>query len=77
MNLSQRHHYLPEVYLKGFTGNDGQLAVYDIRKKELKKGRFSPKQVFFEWNRNTFEIHSEKTDFLEISYRNIRMLLQP
>lgn len=77
MNLSQRHHYLPEVYLKGFTDSDGKLAVYDIRNKELKKVRFSPKQVFFEWNRNTFEINSEKTDFLELSYRNIDQNVAP
>lgn len=77
MNLSQRHHYLPEVYLKGFTDQDGKLAVYDIRKKELRKERFSPKQVFFEWYRNTFELNSEKTDFLELSYRNIDQNVAP
>jgi hypothetical protein len=71
MKLSQRHHYLPEVYIKGFTGQDGKLAVYDKQKGELKKGRFSPKQVFYEWNRNTFERENEKTDFLEDIYGKI------
>jgi len=77
MIQSQRHHYLPEVYLKGFTGDDGKLAVYDIRKRELKKGRFSPKQVFYEWNRNTLEVNSDKTDFLELLYRNIDQNITP
>lgn len=77
MTLSQRHHYLPEVYLRGFTGEDGKLSVYDIKKKELKKGRFSPKQVFYEWNRNTFYANDNKTDFLENLYKDIDQKVTP
>jgi len=77
MNLSQRHHYLPEVYLKGFTGEDGKLSVYDIKKKELKKGKYSPKQVFYEWNRNTFHAIDLETDFLENLYRDIDQRITP
>jgi hypothetical protein len=77
MTLSKRHHYLPQVYLKGFTQSDGMLAVYDIQKKELKKGWFSPKQVFFEWNRNTFDIDNSQTDFLEDLYKNIDQNVTP
>ena len=77
MGLSKRHHYLPEVYLKGFTADDGKLSIYDIRRKSLRKGRFSPKQVFYEWNRNTLEIHNLKTDFLEGLYKNIDQAVTP
>jgi len=77
MTLSKRHHYLPEVYLKGFTGEDGKLSVYDIRKKKLKKGRYSPKQVFFEWNRNTFDVSNQKTDFLENIYKSVDQRITP
>jgi hypothetical protein len=77
MSLSKRHHYLPEVYLKGFTGEDGKLSVYDIQKKALRKGRYSPKQVYYEWNRNTLEINHLRTDFLEGLYKNIDQTVTP
>jgi len=77
MGLSQRHHYLPEVYLKGFTGDDGKLSVYDVQKKELRHGRFSPKQIFYEWDRNTFIVNGSKTDFLEEIYKDIDQKVTP
>lgn len=77
MKMSQRHHYLPKVYIKGFAGSDGKLSVYDIKRKSLRKGRFSPKQIFYEWNRNTFEVNNSKTDFLENLYKNIDQAVTP
>lgn len=69
MELSKRHHYIPEFLIKGFVGKDGKVSVYDIKNKRLQSRRKSPKQVFFEWNRNTFEVHGEKTDFVEGLYQ--------
>lgn len=71
MTISKRHHYLPQFFLKGFTGNDGKLAVYDLQKNELRKKRVTPKQIFFEWNRNTFHVQGEDTDFVEQLYQRI------
>lgn len=65
MNLSSRHHYLPQFYLDGFTDIDGRFHVFDIKENRLKGKKLLPKQVFFEWDRNTFIIGGEKTDFLE------------
>lgn len=62
---STRHHYLPIFYLKGFTNEEGKFHVLDIKNQKIKQGLFSPKQVFFIWDRNTFEIANETTDFLE------------
>ena len=68
MQKSQRHHYLPEFFIKAFAGEDGKLSVYNKSKGLIEKIRKSPKQVFFEWNRNTFTIGGEETDFLERAY---------
>jgi len=65
MSLSSRHHYLPKFYLNGFTDEDGKFHVFDIESNRLKNKKLFPKQVFFEWDRNTFSIGDEKTDFLE------------
>lgn len=69
MTKSERHHYLPEFFIKGFVGEDGKLSVYDKTKRKIVSLRKSPKQVFFEWNRNTFNINGEKTDFVENLYQ--------
>lgn len=65
MTLSKRHPYLPQFYIKGFVGNDGKVAVYNKEKDKIDKIRKSPKQLFYEYNRNTFEIDEKKTDFIE------------
>lgn len=65
MTLSKRHHYLPQFYIKGFVGNDGKVSVFDKEKGKIDKIRKSPKQIFYEYNRNTFEINGKKTDFIE------------
>lgn len=37
MNQPRRHHFLPQFYLKGFTGDDGLLWVYDRERDEFRK----------------------------------------
>lgn len=65
MTLSKRHHYLPQFYIKGFVGNDGKVAVYNKEKDKIDKIRKSPKQLFYEYNRNTFEIDEKKLILLK------------
>ncbi|WP_298370912.1 DUF4238 domain-containing protein [uncultured Lutibacter sp.] len=69
MKNSERHHYIPEFFIKGFIGDDGKLSVFDKTKGEISKLRKSPKQVFFDWNRNTFEVNGIETDFVENLYQ--------
>lgn len=71
MNISKRHHYIPEFFIKGFVGDDGKLAVYNRKKKRVERLRMSPKQVFFEWNRNTFNVNNETTDFVEKLFKKV------
>ena len=71
MQLSKRHHYLPKFFINGFANKYNKVAVYDIKKKRLWKNYVNAKQIFFEWNRNLFEINNEKTDFVEKLYQKI------
>jgi hypothetical protein len=52
MSTPVNHHYIPQVYIKGFTNSKGQLYGYN-----KKTGRIDPyssaKSVFYEKNRNT------------------------
>lgn len=68
MKKSSKHHYLPKFYLKGFTNENGQFAVYDCKNKRVKNHMFNPSSHFFEKDRNTIEINGTETDFLEEAY---------
>lgn len=69
MNITKRHHYIPEFFIKGYIGEDGMLAVFNKETGKLDNLRKSPKQVFFEWNRNTFNINGEDNDLVEKLYQ--------
>jgi len=69
MTLSSRHHFIPEFFIKGFIGIDNKLWVFDKELGKVQKLKKSPKQIFFEWNRNTFDINGFKTDFVEKLYQ--------
>lgn len=69
MTKSERHHYIPEFFIKGFVGDDGKVSVFDKTKGEILSLRKSPKQVLFEWNRNTFNVNGTETDFIENLYQ--------
>lgn len=64
-NLSWRHHYIPQFYLKGFINDHGKFAIYDKKTDRIKSGEFTPKSHFFEENRNLVELNGVETDFLE------------
>lgn len=65
---TKRHHYIPEFFIKGFLNSNDKIFVYDKLEKGFKSNEFSPKQIFFEWNRNTLEIHGKQDDFIEKLY---------
>ena len=69
MSNSSRHHYIPKFYLKGFCNYNDRLSVYDKKRNILKKGYYSRKSHFFEFDRNLLKsADGEKTDFLERLY---------
>lgn len=68
MNISHRHHFLPEFYLKGFTNEQGFFVVYNGQKKRIKKGWHSPKSHFFDEDRNSIELNGVPVDIPEQAY---------
>lgn len=72
--MEAKHHYLPVFYLKGFVGSEGNFAVFDKKEKRLKKRRLTPSQVFFEYDRNTYEINGVKDDFVEKLYGKLETM---
>lgn len=69
MEISKRHHYIPQFFIKGFVGEDGLLSVFNKKTGRL-EGRKSPKRIFFEWNRNTFSLNGDDNDFVEKLYQH-------
>lgn len=74
---TKRHHYLPEFYIKGFVNSNKKVFIYDKLEQSFKKNEFSPKQIFYEWNRHTLEIEGKKDDFIEKLYRDFENKLAP
>nr|WP_320023216.1 DUF4238 domain-containing protein [uncultured Draconibacterium sp.] len=65
---TKRHHYIPEFYIKGFLNPNNKVYVFDKFERSFKPNDFSPKQIFYEWHRNTLEINGVKDDFIEKLY---------
>jgi hypothetical protein len=68
LGITKRHHYIPQFFIKQFTGEDGKLTVYNKENGKIDRIRKSPKQVFFEMHRNSFNINGEDSDFVEKLY---------
>ena len=68
-NISRRHHYLPRFYINSFVDPDGKLYAYNKSTSTIKSK--SPKQVYFEWNRNIIEVKGQDNDFIEKLYGSV------
>lgn len=70
-NISWRHHFIPQFYLKGFTSKNGTFKIFDVNKgKFIKDGKeFFPESYFFEIDDNSLVIDNEKDDFIELIYK--------
>ncbi len=66
--ITKRHHYIPEFYIKGFLNSNNKVFVFDKLEQNFKPNEFSPKQIFFEWHRNTVKINGVNDDFIEKLY---------
>jgi hypothetical protein len=66
---SQKHHYLPVKYLKGFVDNKGLFFIYDKKEDRILPEPLPAKKFFFENNLNTVSLPNGKiSDFLEDLY---------
>jgi hypothetical protein len=63
-----KHHYIPQFYLKLFTNDNGNYHVFDKKYNKFRNDPQSPKTSFFEYNRNIIKINNLNTDVLEKLY---------
>ncbi|MFA5256896.1 MAG: DUF4238 domain-containing protein [Opitutales bacterium] len=66
--LSSRHHYIPQLYIKGFCGDDGKISVYDKQSMKILPQRRPPRSMFWEQNRNISKIEGQNVDIIEKTY---------
>lgn len=71
MNRSQRHHYLPEFFLKEFANEEGKLFVYNKQKDIIESDPKSPKSICFEWDRNTSKLDGQEFTWIEDLYSQL------
>ena len=63
---SSRHHYIPRFLIEGFTNDEGLLYVFDKKKNKILKTPQAPKGIFYERDRNTFELkQGQESSILE------------
>jgi hypothetical protein len=78
--ISWRHHYIPEFYLKGFTNENNQFSIYSTKDKKFKKdGKlFSPESHFFKKHDNTIDdLKKSPIDLLENHYSELESKFAP
>lgn len=68
---SVNHHYIPQLYLRGFTAENGRLQVFDKVHNKFKKDKETPRTVLFEKHRNTIKVNGVRTDHIEKLYGKI------
>lgn len=68
---SVNHHYIPQLYLRGFASLDGRLQVFDKDLLKFKKDKQTPRTVLFEKHRNTIEFQGRPSDQVEKLYSTI------
>lgn len=68
--ISWRHHYIPQFYLKNFTNSENHFHIYSVKKDNYKaNGKlFSPESHFFEKEGNTLVTELGSSDFLETDF---------
>lgn len=73
MSQSQKHHFLPVFYLKGFTNENEQFKIFNIKTKNFKqKGKlFYPASHFYILKDNTITTDFGESDFMEKLYEKV------
>ncbi|MES2426203.1 MAG: DUF4238 domain-containing protein [Bacteroidota bacterium] len=68
--ISKKHHYIPQFYLRNFTNDENKFHIYLVKEKRyVQDGKlFSPETHFFEKYGNTIVFNSKPSDFLETDF---------
>jgi uncharacterized protein DUF4238 len=73
--LSRRHHYIPRFLIKNFSDQNNMLWVYNKQERKIISKQQSPKSIFFEWDRNLFDINGQPGDNIEKMYGEVDDML--
>ena len=66
--LSKRHHYIPQYYLKCFTNENGLFYLYEVLRNRMDKNLHNTDSLFFEKNRNIIRYKGQISDIIENYY---------
>lgn len=70
-NISERHHYLPVFFIRGFIAPATKIWIYDKERDLILKNPQAPKSIFYERDRNNIFCGSNhKSDILETTIYN-------
>jgi len=75
MEQSSRHHYIPRFLIKNFADEKNMLWVYNKEQNRVVKTQQSPKAIFFEWDRNLFDVNGAAGDNIEKMYADVDDML--
>ncbi|MFB2803203.1 DUF4238 domain-containing protein [Shewanella seohaensis] len=68
---SINHHYVPQLYLRGFVAESGRIQVFNKQLEKFEKDKQTPRTILFEKHRNTITYQGVRTDALEKLYGTI------
>lgn len=75
MPISRRHHYIPRFLIGNFADIDNKVWVYNKAEGKILKNKQSPKSIFFEIDRNNFDVNGKTIDNIELMYSEVDNLL--
>jgi hypothetical protein len=75
MTISRRHHYIPRFLIDNFTDIDNKVWVYNKEEGKMLKNKQSSKSIFFEMDRNNFDVNGKTIDNIELMYSEVDNLL--
>lgn len=68
---STNHHYIPQLYLNGFTSSNGRMQIYNKLFSKFEIDKHTPRTMFFEKHINTIIFNGVKTDKIEQLYSTL------
>lgn len=75
MTISRRHHYIPRFLIDKFADFDNKVWVYNKEEGKILKSKQSSKSIFFEMDRNNFDVNGKTIDNIELMYSAVDNLL--
>lgn len=70
-NLSKKHHYIPEAYIKGFANDNAFVFIYDKITDKIDKRKRSAASVCYTEHDNNITYKSQQYSYLEEIYHKL------